>query len=359
MKTFLVGGARPNFMKIAAISRAYEKYKMDYDIIHTGQHYDYNMSNIFFKQLGLKDPKYHLNVGTELNQGAQTGRIMEKFEEICIKERPDLVYTVGDVNSSMAASIVAAKLKIPSAHQESGCREFDRKIPEEVNRMVSDILSDYLFTVSLEDHDNLVKEGIDAKRITPVGDVMIDNLLYYSQKATCQPPTNFCLVTLHRPENVDNEENLRKIFRAISYISSFTRVVFPMHPRTRKMTEKFCLWKYMENIDVLDPLGYFDFLCYLKYADFVITDSDGIQVETSVLNIPCITPKRSTNFNFTVEQGTNTLVGNNELRIIELACEYHTGNAKVSEFDDNFKTLLDGKAAERSVAMLGISFGVI
>ena len=352
MRTFLVGGARPNFMKISALSRAYDKYEMDYEIIHTGQHYDYNMSKIFFEQLELKDPLYHLNVG-KAPQGAQTGRMMEAFEKICMTDRPDLIFTVGDVNSTLAASLVAAKLKIPLAHQEAGCREFNKKIPEEVNRIVADVLSDYLFTVSKQDYDNLVHEGIDESRILLAGDVMIDNLLYFSKKIPCDAPSQFCLVTMHRPENVDNKETLRKLLKSLDYISGFTRVVFPMHPRTKSMVDKFEFWDHLKYVDVLDPLGYFDFLCYLKNADCVITDSDGIQVETSVLDIPCITVKETTNFMFTVEQGTNILVGDNDVKIVKLAYEYTKNGLEIhSNFDSTLQTLLNGKAAERIVCWL-------
>lgn len=353
MRTFLIGGARPNFMKISALARAYDKYKMDYEIIHTGQHYDYNMSKVFFDQLELKDPLYHLDVGEAL-QSAQTGRMMEKLEQVFLDDRPDLVFTVGDVNSTLAASLVAAKLKIPLAHQEAGCREFDKRIPEEVNRIVADILADYLFANTKQDYNNLLKEGIEEEKILLAGDVMIDNLLYFSKRMPCDAPSQFCLVTIHRPENVDNKEVLRNLLRALEYITLFTRVVFPMHPRTRKMVDQFEFWEYLRHVDVLEPLGYFDFLCYMKNADCVITDSDGIQVETSVLDVPCITVKNTTNFPFTVEQGTNILVGYNEPKIIEYTYDYTKNKIeKHSNFDSTFKVLLNGGAAERIVNWIG------
>lgn len=349
---YLIGGARPNFMKIAAISRAFEKYEIDYEIIHTGQHYDYNMDKIFFEEFGLKDPLVHLEVGSG-SHGEQTGKIMESFEKVCFDMKPSMIFTVGDVNSTMAAALVAAKIHIPVAHQEAGMRSFDKKMPEEINRIVTDHISDLLFPISPQDRLNLYNEGIDKDKVFLVGDVMIDNLLYYTKKTTkISDDEKHILVEIHRPINVDNEYNLKKIIVALSLLSKSYHVIFPIHPRTKKMIDKFNLWEHMHMIDYIEPVGYFDFLKYMRGSQVVITDSDGIQQETSILDIPCVSIRDTTNIEYTVKYGTNTLVEANTDKIY-LAAIYPFNNEPFkSNFPDQLKMLNDGHAAERIADIL-------
>lgn len=351
---FLVGGARPNFMKIAPISRAMEKYGLEHQIVHTGQHYDHSMSQIFFDELDLKEPAFELGVGSGPH-GAQTGKIMELFEKLCIDEKPDLIFTVGDVNSTLAAALVGAKLHIPVAHQEAGCRSYDRKMPEEINRIVVDSISDYLFPIAIEDFAQLIKEGVEQSKICLAGDPMIDNLKYCLGKIGDDPVGEpYILVTMHRPATVDNSHTLIRMLEAIRDLSKIVHVIFPMHPRTDLMVETFGLWSYLTETTVLKPLGFLDFLTYLKNSTLVITDSGGIQVETSVLNIPCLTTRYNTEEDFTVNEGTNILVGNkNPIKIVELATKILQGeNVKKSDFNELLSVLLDGRSSERMVEFL-------
>jgi len=352
MCVFLVGGTRPNFMKIAPISRAFEKYNISYDIIHTGQHYDYNMNQVFFDEFGLKEPLVHLEVGSGPH-GEQTGKIMERFERLCFDARPDIVFTVGDVNSTMAAALVAAKLHIPLAHQEAGMRSGDKKMPEEINRIVTDHISDWLFPISPQDRRNLYNEGIDPKHTFLVGDVMIDNLLYYTND-TKPEHTNekHILVEIHRPANVDNKENLTEIIIALAQLSEEHQVIFSLHPRTRKMIDEFDLWQYMHTIDYCEPMGYFEFVKYMKEAGCVITDSDGVQQETSVLNIPCVSIRDTTNIEYTIKYGTNTLVSPNR-DLIYTQSIYPFYNKHIdSNYPEQLKQLNDGNASERIAKVL-------
>lgn len=351
---YLIGGARPNFMKIAALSRSFDNYNVKYEIIHTGQHYDYNMDKIFFEEFGLKEPLVHLEVGSAPH-GEQTGKIMERFERLCLDKRPDMVFVVGDVNSTMAAALVASKLHIPIAHQEAGMRSGDKKMPEEINRIVTDHISDYLFPISPQDRRNLYNEGLDKEKIFLVGDVMIDNLLYYSDKIDRSSVTDkHILVDIHRPANVDNEENLRNIIVALSQLSETYYVVFPIHPRTMKMINKFDLWSHMDMIDKLEPMGYFEFLKYMINSHVVITDSDGIQQETSVLDIPCISIRDTTNIQHTIDYGTNILVKPDIESIYRgvttIICK--TESRKHLNFTEQLKQLNDGCASDRITKIL-------
>jgi len=349
---YLIGGARPNFMKIAAISRAFKKYDIEYEIIHTGQHYDYNMDKIFFEEFGLKEPLVHLEVGSG-HHGEQTGKIMKSFEKVCFEMKPSMVFTVGDVNSTMATALVAAKMHIPVIHQEAGMRSGDKKMPEEINRIVTDHISDLLFPISPQDRLNLYNEGIDKDKIFLVGDVMIDNLLYYTKETTkISDNEKHILVEIHRPVNVDNEHNLKQIIIALVRLSELYHVIFPIHPRTKKMIGKFNLWKYMDMIDYTDPIGYFDFLKHMRDSQVVITDSDGIQQETSVLNIPCVSIRDTTNIEYTVKYGTNTLV-EPDIDKIYTAVIYPFNNKPFkSHFSDQLKMLNDGNASERIAKVL-------
>jgi UDP-N-acetylglucosamine 2-epimerase (non-hydrolysing) len=341
-------------MKIAALSRAFEKYEIEYEIIHTGQHYDYNMDKIFFDEFRLKDPFVHLEVGSGPH-GEQTAKIMERFERLCFDARPSLVFTVGDVNSTMATALVAVKMHIPIAHQEAGMRSFDRKMPEEINRVVTDHISDYLFPISPQDRLNLFNEGIDRDKIFLVGDVMIDNLLYYTKETTKQSDDEkHILVEIHRPANVDNEHNLREIIIALAQLSESYHVIFPIHPRTRKMIDEFNLWKYLDMIDHCDPMGYFEFMKYMKHAAVVITDSDGIQQETSILNIHCVSIRDTTNIEYTVKYGTNVLVEADTDSIYAQAIYPFYNEPFKSNFPEQLKQLNDGNAAERIAEVIKI-----
>jgi UDP-N-acetylglucosamine 2-epimerase (non-hydrolysing) len=348
---YLVGGARPNFMKIAALSRAFKKYEIEFEIVHTGQHYDANMDRVFFEEFDLDEPLVNFNVGSGPH-GEQTGKIMECFERFCFDARPDLVFTVGDVNSTMAVALVAAKMHIPVAHQEAGMRSGDKKMPEEINRIVTDHVSDYLFPISPQDRINLYNEGIDPDKIFLVGDPMIDNLLYYSKKIEKLEGEKHILVEIHRPANVDNEENLKNIIIALSELSESFHVIFTMHPRTEKMIEEFNLWSYMDMIDYSGPMGYFDFMKYMLHSHCVITDSDGIQQETSVLDIPCVSIRDTTNIEYTVKYGSNVLVSPDTNKIYAAATypiyneQFHT------HFPEQLKQLNDGNASERIAEVL-------
>jgi len=349
---FLIGGTRPNFVKIAAVTRAFEKYEVEYEIIHTGQHYDYNMDKVFFEEFNLKNPFAHLEVGSGPH-GKQTGMIMEKFEELCFNARPDMVFVVGDVNSTMAAALVAAKMHIPIAHQEAGMRSGDKKMPEEINRIVTDHVSDYLFPISPQDRINLLQEGILEKNIFLVGDPMIDNLLYYTNETTKESESEkHFLVEIHRPANVDDKDKLEQILKALEMLTSYRRVVFPIHPRTRKMIEEFEFLDLLKNVECWEPMGYFEFIKYMKNATVVITDSDGIQQETSILNIPCVSIRDTTNIEYTVKYGTNVLVEPTVNKIVAAATYPIYNEPFKSHFPDQLKQLNDGNSAERIVEVL-------
>jgi len=348
---YLVGGARPNFMKIAAISRAFEQFRgMEYEIIHTGQHYDYNMNGVFFEEFGLKQPYKYLGVGSGPH-GKQTGQIMEKFEKVCLDERPDMVFVVGDVNSTMAAALVAAKLHIPLAHQEAGMRSGDKKMPEEINRITTDHVSDFLFPISPKDQSNLHKEGI-IRNVWLVGDPMIDNLLYYYTKSDETKTKNeHILVELHRPANVDNPKNLTEIVLGLSQLAEKYHVIFPIHPRTKHKIDEFGLWQYFDMIDYSDPMGYFEFHNYMRRASLVITDSDGIQQETSTLDISCLAIRDTSNVEYTIKYGTTMLSHPRRDEIFTKGVvKFHT--EEKSDFPDQLKELNDGKASERIARVL-------
>lgn len=357
---FLVGGARPNFMKIAPIARELDKYKKEfvYKIIHTGQHYDREMSEVFFKELGIRKSDRFLGVGSGTH-ARQTARILVAFEDVCIQERQDLVMLVGDVNSTLACSITAKKLQIPIAHVEAGLRSFDMSMPEEINRIVTDSISDYFFVTEKSGIDNLIAEGKSKDSIFFVGNVMIDNLFYQLKKlnqidqgtlsstSIKQRLTNYGVVTLHRPSNVDNKETLERIISALSLLSDEVPLVFPIHPRTEKKFEKFNI--HLKNsIIVTNPLSYMDFLNLWKDASLVLTDSGGIQEETTALGIPCLTLRENTERPITVSEGTNVIVGNSPSEILEEAEKILKGKGKKGKKPE----LWDGKASERIVDII-------
>jgi UDP-N-acetylglucosamine 2-epimerase (non-hydrolysing) len=359
MKILSVVGARPNFMKIAPIVRTIAARKdLRHILVHTGQHYDEKMSTSFFRQLGIPRPHINLEVGSG-SHATQTAEIMKRFEPICQSKKPDVILLVGDVNSTLACAIVAKKLWIPVAHVEAGLRSGDRRMPEEINRIVTDSISDIFFTTSPEARVHLQSEGIPASRIHYVGNVMIDSLLANMPKASISRighqlkiiKKNYGLVTLHRPSNVDSREALMRIMTALSKIQKKIPVIFPVHPRTMKNIKTFMSEKELSalpHIQFLEPQGYHDFLNLMMNAKFVITDSGGIQEETTVLGIPCLTARDNTERPITISEGTNILVGTKTNKIVHEVMSIIQGNNKPGKRP----RFWDGKSAERIVTIL-------
>lgn len=359
-RVFNVVGARPNFMKIAPIQRLMQKDSAAFEpvLVHTGQHYDERMSKFFFEDLMLPQPDIYLGVGSGTH-AEQTAKIMIEFEKICQERKPDLVLVVGDVNSTAACSMVASKMWIPVAHVEAGLRSFDRKMPEEINRLVTDALSEYLFTTEKTGTENLLKEGIDRSKIHFVGNVMIDSLAYFLEKAKTSQileklelnASGYALVTLHRPSNVDDPENFMKIIEAFKEIQKELPVIFPIHPRTEKNIDTFGLQNAvseLKNLRLIPPVGYLDFMQLMVNCKFVMTDSGGIQEETTYLGIPCLTLRENTERPVTTEIGTNEIVGTDTTKIIRYARDIISGNWKQGRVPE----LWDGHAAERIVSLL-------
>lgn len=374
-KILLVAGARPNFMKIAPIIRAIKKNPAELTglLVHTGQHYDQNMSHTFFSSLGIPAPDYNLEAGSG-SHAVQTASIMVKFEEVCLKENPDVVLVVGDVNSTIAAGLVAKKLHITLCHVEAGLRSGDRAMPEEINRLATDAITDLFFTTEPEGTCNLLREGHTESSVCFVGHVMIDNLYYQLEQMKANvaamvddsivrfkkalPGKYFCM-TMHRPSNVDDRETLDRLLNAIHTIAQKVPVVFPCHPRTRKNIEQFglahlldtkgiCRDSCSQGIIVTDPLGYNEFVYLWKDAAGILTDSGGLQEETTALRIPCITMRTSTERPITASVGSNVVVGTDGARIISLADDILSGKWKESSIPE----LWDGKASERIVEIL-------
>ena len=357
-----VVGARPNFMKMAPVWRALEKrgrYRLR--LCHTGQHYDENMSKVFFDDLRLPRPDVYLGVGSGTH-GEQAGRIMMEFEKVVAAESPDLVVVVGDVNSTMACTLVAVKMGVPVAHVEAGLRSFDRTMPEEINRMVTDILCEFLFTTSPEAETNLLREGVAKEKIHFTGNVMIDSLRFYAEDAEkstiledfALEPESYGLVTLHRPSNVDDPRVLRPILEAMVTIGAERPLLFPVHPRTRAVLQSAGVDLPPGRVRLLDPVGYLDFMKLLKYSVLVLTDSGGIQEETTVLGIPCLTIRANTERPITVDVGTNTLVGMDHDRIVSAARDALARGTRKATIPE----LWDGHAAERIAAVLDQNFDV-
>ena len=359
MLVVYVAGARPNFMKISPLMQAMDN-RGDFEsvLVHTGQHYDHNMSRIFFQDLAIPEPDFHLGVGSG-SQAWQTAEIMVRFEKVLAEIKPDLILVVGDVNSTLACSLVAAKLGIPVAHVEAGLRSFDRSMPEEINRLVTDQLSDYLFTTCAEANDNLDREGIGKEKIFFVGNVMTDSLLANLAaakqsdilKRLGMESGKYIVITLHRPGNVDNRERLGNIFHALNTIQQKLPVIFPAHPRTLKQITELGLSeqvKEMVNLHLIEPLGYLDFLFLMSQSRVVLTDSGGIQEETTVLGIPCLTLRDNTERPVTITEGTNTLVGSDPDRIVGEVMKILEGYVKAGKVPK----LWDGRASERIVAVL-------
>lgn len=417
-KWFLVAAARPNFMKIAPLIRAIATHNRSNEngirplLIHTGQHYDTNMSETFFQDLNIPAPDIHLGIGSG-SHAEQTGRVMIAFEEILIREKPDIVIVVGDVNSTMACALAAVKLHIPVAHVEAGLRSFDRSMPEETNRLVTDTVADYLFTPSPDGDKNLLKEGIPKEKIFLVGDIMVDSLLFNLEVAKKRPildrlglatpggPANrsggacsYALLTLHRSANVDNRASFIRIIDGLLRTSERLPVLFPMHPRTRKQVQTFGLEEpflfhsapelsrddyyvlatldgsnHLRNllsgegndkerplkrrIHVFEPLGYLDFLNLMAHAALVLTDSGSIQEETTVLNVPCITLRDTTERPMTLTEGTNVLVHDDPERIYTEVERALSGRSRRG----SCPAIWDGHTAERIVRILAEKLG--
>ena len=358
----LIVGARPNFMKMAPLYKELSLYSNRYEprIIHTGQHYDEQMSKLFFNDLAMPEPSAYLNVGSG-TQGKQTARIIERYEDLILAgDKPDLVIVAGDVNSTIACALVAKKLYIPVAHLEAGLRSYDDRMPEEINRVLTDRISDILLTPSLDANKNLEKEGIDSEKIYFVGNIMIDSLVAHKEKAensnifhqlNMLPNEKYALVTLHRPSNVDEYEGLKMLLTSLEKIGRKIKIIFPMHPRTRKNIYDLGLSSFLNtNSDILftDPLGYLDFLKLEMNAKFILTDSGGIQEESTYFGVPCLTLRENTERPITITEGTNHLVDLNEESIVNSAREIIEGNVKQGKIPKYW----DGKTAKRIVKVL-------
>jgi UDP-N-acetylglucosamine 2-epimerase (non-hydrolysing) len=354
MKVLLVAGARPNFMKIAPIYRAsLDHVSVECLIVHTGQHYDYEMSQAFFKDLELPEPNHFLDAGSA-SHAVQTAKIMVAFEKVCEDEKPDLVMVVGDVNSTLACSIVAKKMHIQVAHVEAGLRSFDLAMPEEINRMVTDAISDFFFVTEESGRDNLLREGKPSERVHLAGNVMIDNLLHQAkvleqkpdamfQSAALKASSNgYAFLTLHRPSNVDQREKFTEIADALNTIAEERDIIFPIHPRTRKMMETHGI-KFTDRIKLMTPLGFQESLFLWKDAAVVLTDSGGLQEETTALKVPCVTIRENTERPITIDMGTNILAGTSKEGILDAYRQALSRNSGSIAGPP----LWDGKAAER------------
>ncbi len=358
-KVFNVVGARPNFMKIGPLHRAYRKYGDIHSVIvHTGQHYDERMSDVFFRQLELPEPDIYLGVGSG-SHAAQTARIMISFEGAVMEHKPDLVVVVGDVNSTVACSMVAAKCHIPVAHVEAGLRSGDRKMPEEINRIITDSISDHLFVTEQSGLDNLKREGVPDEKVHFVGNVMIDSLVHFREKAAesrilndlALEPRGYILSTMHRPRNVDSPERLALVVETLQRLAGLTPVVIPMHPRLRMRLEAYGLadrFRAIPNLVITEPLGYLEFLKLMDNAALVVTDSGGIQEETTFLQVPCITLRESTERPITTVLGTNELMDLDPAQIQSRVAGILSGDRKHGDIPP----LWDGATADRIASIL-------
>jgi UDP-N-acetylglucosamine 2-epimerase (non-hydrolysing) len=359
MHVLNVVGARPNLIKIAALSEEMRRFpEIKSTLLHTGQHYDDNLSRVFFGDLGLPSPDIYLGVGSGSHAQVTAG-VMLAFEKVLAARRPDLVVVVGDVNSTLACAVTASKLGVPVAHVEAGLRSFDRRMPEEINRIVTDTLSTWLFTTERDADENLLREGIPPEQIHFVGNVMIDTLLRHKDRALRTQVLDrfgieagrYAVVTLHRPSNVDHPDSLRAILGALGRIQERLPVIFPIHPRTQARIETFGLAGQvgaLSNLHVCEPLGYLDFLHLLTRALVVLTDSGGIQEETTILGVPCLTLRENTERPVTLTQGTNRLIGADPERIVAEFERVLEGDVPKGHAPE----LWDGRAAERIVQVL-------
>ena len=355
-KIISVVGARPNFMKVAPVHKALLAFpQIQHLICHTGQHYDKKMSDIFFNDLELPKPDFYLGVGSG-SHAEQTAGVMVKFEKILIDENPDLVIVVGDVNSTIACSLTAAKMGIKIAHVEAGLRSYDNSMPEEINRVLTDRISDYLLVSEEAGLINLKKEGVDDSKVFFVGNTMIDSLINYLPKTQSSPifknlglDENYILITLHRPANVDSEDFIGELYSSLTKLSEHRKIVFPIHPRTKKNLELYnSTQKLSKNIIFTEPLGYIDFLALISKAELIITDSGGIQEESTYLGVQCITVRNNTERPSTVKVGTNQLIGTDWQKVESAALGVLNGNKKLGKIPE----LWDGKAAQRIAEIL-------
>ena len=360
MKVIQVVGARPNFMKVAPLHRAIQNLpNWTSKIVHTGQHFDAKMSDVFFTQLELPKPDFFLGIGGGTHSEV-TAKIMLAFEPILLEEKPDLVIVVGDVTSTLACTLVAIKMGIPLAHVEAGLRSGDRSMPEEINRILTDSVANYLFVTEQSGIDHLKNEGVADEKVFFSGNVMIDSLVRYQEKAknstiledlgltsNVQRPASYIVMTMHRPANVDTEQGLKSILRLIELSTSQTKVVFPIHPRTRAHMEKYGLSEQLNNnpnLILTEPLGYLEFIQLMSHAQAILTDSGGIQEETTYLGVPCLTFRDSTERPITVTLGTNQLLADLDPdKTYQALLSILQGNCKQGQIPP----LWDGKAAER------------
>ncbi len=357
-KILSVVGARPNFIKIAPVARALKKYRKEvkHILCHTGQHFDKKMSEVFFEDLKMPKPDFNLGVGGG-SHAEQTARIMLEMEKVMTEVKPDLVIVPGDVNSTMAAALVASKMGIPIAHVEAGLRSYDKTMPEEINRIVTDVVSDFLFVTEHSGMHNLRGEGMDDDKIFFVGNTMIDTLdENYDAVEGCDitdrlglEKERYIVATFHRPSNVDDKGNLEALLETMGRLAGERKLIFPVHPRTRKNIKAFGLDRLItKNLLLTDPLGYIDFLSLMRYAELVITDSGGIQEETTYMGVQCITVRKNTERPVTVDVGTNHLVGTGMEKVEKTAMDILGGTTKPGRIPE----LWDGKAAKRIAAIL-------
>jgi UDP-N-acetylglucosamine 2-epimerase (non-hydrolysing) len=352
-------GARPNLPKIAPLMREMQLHpEIEAILVHTGQHYDEKLSDIFFRQMGIPNPHVNLEVGSS-SHASQTAEILKRIEPVLLERKPDLVLVVGDVNSTIAVSLAASKLGVRIAHVEAGLRSFDRSMPEEINRILTDALADYLFVTEEDAIQHLLKEGRPRESIFMVGNVMIDSLRHFlpiAQKSAIGDELGlkngngwhrFAVLTLHRPSNVDSTDKLSQLLGAIDAIAAEMPVIFPVHPRTQQRLTQGGI-RHHAQLRLIPPVGYLDFLCLLSKAKLVLTDSGGIQEETTALGVPCLTLRENTERPITISQGTNLLVGTDPVKIVAAARDTLSGNSKAGRIPP----LWDGQAAKRIVDIL-------
>lgn len=361
-KILLVVGARPNFMKVAPVYKEFKKYsdRIDVRLCHTGQHYDVKMSDVFFQQLGIPEPDFYLGVGSGTH-AVQTANIMVEFEKVCHEWKPDVVLVAGDVNSTIACGLVAVKLHIKLGHIEAGLRSFDRTMPEEVNRLLTDAISDYLFVTEKSGLENLKHEGVPDEKIIFTGNCMIDTLVSFLPQLPPSPPRrgaggevgegqdeelkDYILLTFHRPANVDTKEFFVNLKEFVAKYGRDHKIIFPIHPRTRTNMVRYGMQIEEPNLILTEPLGYLEFLHMMRHAKVVVTDSGGVQEETTYLGVPCITVRDNTERPITVEVGTNILAGTDFKNVFSALDDLMAGKVKKGEIPE----LWDGRAASRVV----------
>jgi len=349
IKTLILAGVRPNFVKIHPLIEEIKKHKIFKPIlVHTGQHYDSKLSKVFFQDLKIPKADYNLKIGS--GPGVyQIGKAMIRLEKVVLKEKPDLMIVVGDANPCLIGSLVAKKLSIPVAHIEAGLRSFDKRMPEEINRILTDHISDYLFVSEPSANRNLLQEGIEKEKIFFVGNIMIDTLKETGIKSS--KPKEYSVLTLHRPENIDDKEIFKQIIEAIEEIQKKIKIIWPVHLRAKKQLRSFNFlgrFKKMKNLKLIEPLSYLEMLSLMSNARLVLTDSGGIQEETTVLRIPCLTLRETTERPITVEIGTNKVIGNKKTKIIEESLKILNGKVKKGKTPQYW----DGKTAERIVKII-------